>query len=119
MLALGIHQDMVFSVFLHLPVLLHDCHPLGNLSLESLLECCHARIDEAVRVSDVVRMVDVQVFGHGILLILPHDCALVLTEAVDSVVLGLPVLLGQDVDDGALPAGDHVLDTRPRVGGAL
>ena len=109
MLALGIHQDMVFSVSLHLPVLLHDRHPLGNLSLESLLECRHARIDKAVRVPDVVRMVDIQVLGHGILFVLPRNCTLVLSEAVDNIVPGLPVIFGQDVGDGALL--DQVLDT--------
>ena len=119
MLALGIHQDMEFSVCLHLPVLLHYCHTLGNLSLKSLLECCHARILEAVRVPDVVRMEDVQVLGHGILLILPHDCALVLSQAMDCVVPGLPVVFGHDVGDRALLAGDQVLDTQPRVRGAL
>ena len=57
--------------------------------------------------------------GHGVLLVLPHDSLLMLSQAMDSIVPGLPVVLGQHVGCGAHLAGDEVLDPRPGVGGAL
>ena len=64
-------------------------------------------------------MIDVKMFRHSILCVLPLDCILVLSQAMDCVVPGLPVVFGHDVGGRALLAGDQVLDTRPRVRGAL
>ena len=91
----------MLSVCLYLPVLLHNSNSLRNLSLKSLFESRYAGILETVRVPDIVWMVDVQVFCHGVLLVLPHDSVLVLTKAMDRVVPGLPVVLGQHVGGGA------------------
>ena len=101
----------MLSVCLYLPVFLHNGHPLRDLPLKSLLECCDTGIFKGVRVPDIVRMVDVQVLCHRILLVLPHDGSLVLSKAMDRVVPGLPVVLGQHVGGGALLACDQVLDT--------
>ena len=62
-------------------------------------------------------MVDVQVLCHRILLVLPHDSVLVLTQAMDRVVPGLPVVLGQDVGLGTHLASDVILDARPNGNG--
>ena len=64
-------------------------------------------------------MENLQVLSHSVLLVLPLDRILVLAQAMDRIVPGLPVVLHQDVGGSAHLTGDVVLHTQPGVGGAF
>ena len=115
-LTFRIHQDMTLPICLALLISLHYCDSLRCLTLQSLFESCYTREVEAVRVPDVVTMVNVKMFSHSILGILPLDGILVLSQAMDHVVPRLPVVIGQNVGHFA---SDVILDTRPCVGGTF
>ena len=48
-------------------------------------------------------------FSHSNPLVHPFECVLLLSETVDCVAPGLPMVLGQDVGSGTLLAGEVVL----------
>ena len=54
-------------------------------------------------------MIYIPAFCHSIPLVHPFECVLLLSETVDSVVPGLPMVLGQDVGSETLLAGEVVL----------
>ena len=74
-------------------------------------------------IQDVIQVeiqeIIVSVLSHGILVVLPIDGVLMLSQAMDCIVPGLPVVLHQDVGGSAHLTGDVVLHTQPGVGGAF
>ena len=107
MFTFRIHENVLLPVLLDPLISLHYRDPFRYLTLEPLLESGDARV--AVRIPNVAWMVDVQMLGHGILLVLPLNGVLMLPQAVDSVVPGLPVVLRKDVGHRTHLAGDVVL----------
>ena len=103
---------MLLPVLLDPLISLHYSDPFRYLTLESLLESSDTRVIKAVRFPNVVWMVDVQMLGLGILLVLPLNGVLRLPQAVDSIVPGLPVVFSQDVGHCTHLASDVVLDPR-------
>ena len=97
MLTFRIHQNVTLPVCLALLICLHDRDSLRYLTFQPLLKCCDTSKVEAVRVPDVVMMIDVKMFSHSILCVLSLNSIPVLSKAVDCIVPGLSLVLSQDV----------------------
>ena len=81
---------MLLPVLLDPLISLHYSDPFRYLTLESLLERSDTRVIKAVRVPNVVWMVDVQMLGHGILLVLPLNGILMLPQGWTALSLDSP-----------------------------